>query len=135
MGVVDDPVEFGKRVSAARSYAGLSQPEFAKRMGYKEARSTTERWERGDLGKRRNNPEGRREVAHRIIEKTGCPPSFFGFSEPAEGADLQERLDELDERLWLLAQKTLDEGELADFEQASSSDPRSEEKDPGEAND
>jgi transcriptional regulator with XRE-family HTH domain len=95
---MDDPQEFGRRVSAARSYAGWSQPEFAEKMGYKKARSTTERWERGDLGKRRNNPDGRSDTATKVIAVTGCPPAFFDLSEP-EPAAVDQLKNEFEQKL------------------------------------
>lgn len=91
MTALEDASEFGKRVAAARGYVGMGKPEFSELLGYARNASTPDRWERGELGKKLNNRDGRRQVAEKIVARTGCPRSFFDLDE-SDIAEIKSRL-------------------------------------------
>lgn len=92
MNPLDDPVELGRRIRAARGYAGLSEKALAEWMDASVAEVRD--WEAGlSLGETR---EDRQELAQLVREGTRCPRSWLGL-----GADsaLEERVANLEEQV------------------------------------
>jgi len=88
-----DPKEFGRRVQAARGYAGMKKTEFAKLM--ETSVPTVTRWENGEKGSIGTAIVLRQQLAERIQRATKCPPGFFGLDEAATERLEVDRLDEL----------------------------------------
>ena len=119
-----DAQEFGRRVAAARSYAGMKRPAFAKVMG--RSVPTITRWEDGAKGSIGASIEQRRQLAQRIVEVTGCPPEWFDLSEPEPG-EVDRLRDEMDE----MKTELLEEIERVRAAQASAQrSPKPAEEDP-----
>lgn len=94
MSVLHDPEEFGKRVSAAKAYAGFKKPAFAKAVGV--SVPTVTRWEEGAIGSIGATVPARQALAQRIIAATGCPPEWFDLVGAGGVApDVSERIEEL----------------------------------------
>jgi transcriptional regulator with XRE-family HTH domain len=95
METFEDAEAFGKRISAVRGWKQMQRPEFGEFMGVSE--STVWRWDEGDIGKKRANPEGRRQFALWMLDKTGCPPELLGLSELGSAEADQIRREMADE--------------------------------------
>lgn len=132
MAVWDDPEELARRIAGAQAYFGEGQEQFAKRLG--RSGRTLRKILDAELPSMGRTPEARRVLVDTLVAN-GCPAEWFGLSASDEGSETARRLDLLDEAVQRLAQRSLDEDELGDFEQWWSTDPRSGEQGPGGAND
>lgn len=95
MNPLEDPVELGRRIQAARGYAGMKRPAFWEAMGSSEA--TVIRWEKGNEASLGRTLEERRQLAERIQRVTGCPAEWLGLEE-AEPS-IEERLSRVEQLL------------------------------------
>jgi transcriptional regulator with XRE-family HTH domain len=86
-----DGIEAGKRVRAARAYAGMSREALGEAIG--RSVPTVQRIEEGDRGSLKTGEE-RRQLLERVQVATGCPPEMLGLSEPAS-SELRVELDDL----------------------------------------
>lgn len=78
MAVWDDPAELGKRLIAARNYAGDTQDEYAPKLGV--SPRTLAKMEKGQVGSLGKSPAVRKGVAEAAVA-AGAPPEFFGLDE------------------------------------------------------
>jgi transcriptional regulator with XRE-family HTH domain len=92
---LDDTIELGRRIRAARAYADVRRPAFARMLEI--SVSQVDDWEAGlGLGE---SVEEREELACRILAATGCPPALLGLRRD----ELEERVSALEDRLNELA--------------------------------
>lgn len=92
---LEETHELGRRIAAARIYAGWSVGELAKRMHV--AADEVRRWEAG-LGQGEFIDQ-RRGLAERIAATTGAPPGLLGLRDDDA---LTRRVDELEADLALI---------------------------------
>lgn len=78
MAVWDDPEELGRRIAAARGYAGLSQADYGDLISRSDR--TVAKMESGDLGALGRTTASRKQIAQLAIA-AGAPPEFFGLDE------------------------------------------------------
>jgi hypothetical protein len=82
--VLEDPAELGRRISAARGYAQMQRPAYAKEMGV--SVPTLRRIEEGDEGSLGRSVEQRRQIAERAMRVAKAPAEVLGLS-PADGQE------------------------------------------------
>lgn len=92
MNPLENPHELGRRIAAARIYAGWSIGELGKRL-HVEA-DEIRRWEAG-LGQGEFIDQ-RRRLAERIADTTGAPPPLLGLR---DNDALTRRVEELEAEL------------------------------------
>jgi transcriptional regulator with XRE-family HTH domain len=138
--LLKDPEELGKRLRAARGYAGWSRPEMAAEMGISE--STVRRREEGDIGALGGKPAKRQTTVDAVLEVTGAPTVLFEVkaSAPADSST-ERRLAEVERQLAALrallddqTQETLEEDEESEARRYGASDASSSEREPGVSN-
>jgi transcriptional regulator with XRE-family HTH domain len=81
--LLDDPQELGRRIGAARGYAGGTIEAFAGQIGVSEP--TLRAYERGKLGDYGGSRELRRALAQKVRDASQAPPELLGLSEPGPG--------------------------------------------------
>lgn len=83
--IYDEPKELGRRISAARAYAGLGMDDLADRLGI--STPTLRRWVNGEERSLGTTTQERRLKAELVREVTGCPTSFFDESTSVPNPD------------------------------------------------
>lgn len=93
---IDDAAEVGRRIAAARGYAGGTIESFAARLGI--SAPTLRSYERGELGNYAGSSAKRRALLDHVREVAGVPPEVVGLSEPGEAvaAEILRRLESLE---------------------------------------
>lgn len=132
---VDAPFQttegLARAIWEARVAGHMTQEELAAYLGV--STGTVKRWEKGEEASLGKSVAARRATAILVAEATG-KREVLGLSGQPAKARVEERLDLLDEAVQRLAQRSLEQAELGDFEQWWTTDPRSEEEDPGAEN-
>jgi hypothetical protein len=98
MGVLDDPRELGRRISAARGYLQMQRPEFARGLGI--SVPTLRRMEEGDESALGRSVDARREKANMVLGMEGLPvpEEIIGIV----SFRLEDRIDQLENKIKLI---------------------------------
>lgn len=99
MDVLGDRKEVGRRIAAARGYAGLGLGALAKELGISEP--TLRSYEEGSLGGYARTRETRQALLEEVRGITEAPPQILGLAEGE--ADIRSRLERVEEILGVLA--------------------------------
>jgi transcriptional regulator with XRE-family HTH domain len=139
--LLKDPEELGKRLRAARGYAGWSRPEMAAEMGISE--STVRRREEGDVGALGGKPAKRQTTVDAVLEVTGAPRILFEVKAPApeKGSTTERRLAEVERQLGEMmallgdqTQEELEADEESEAQRYGATGASSSEQEPGVSN-
>ncbi len=108
--IYDDPKELGRRIAAARAYAGLSMDDLADRLGI--STPTLRRWTNGEARSLGSTTQERRLKVDLVREVTGCPTSFFDESTSTPNpdqlsADVERLMKQMDYVLAMIGAKSL----------------------------